>query len=284
MNRNPVYSMNYTLTDSVSTYVFDAHGELVQTLPLGQDVPDSVRAIDAVLETPILMKMFGSLPHTLVSQDTYVTHARDVVLKAVDWDTYVILASNSIEELDKTINLHAKRLREWVEWSIPEYSRQVEDHEVFARQLSAGEKQSEIEANEVPQIQALATMIVTLCELRNQQKQYVEVQMNQYLPNFTKLAGSQIGAKLLSLAHSAHQLAKMTSSTIQVLGAEKALFRHIKTGSRPPKHGVIFSHPLVAKSPTKGKVARSLANALAIAVRADVYGHGKIVPNLEVKQ
>jgi nucleolar protein 56 len=92
-------------------------------------------------------------------------------------------------------------------------------------------------------------------------------------PNLAALAGPLVGARLLSLAGSLERLSRMPSSTIQLLGAEKALFLHIKEGTPSPKHGVIFQHPSVHSSPPwlRGKVARALAGKLAIAARADAF-------------
>ncbi|MEF8848595.1 MAG: C/D box methylation guide ribonucleoprotein complex aNOP56 subunit, partial [Candidatus Thermoplasmatota archaeon] len=92
-----------------------------------------------------------------------------------------------------------------------------------------------------------------------------------------------IGARLISLAGSLEKLALMPSSTIQVLGAEKALFRFKKQGGRPPKHGVIFQHPLINKSKKsdRGKIARVLAGKISIAAKGDYFTHRDISSRLE---
>jgi nucleolar protein 56 len=98
--------------------------------------------------------------------------------------------------------------------------------------------------------------------------------MGEVAPNVKSLVGSLLGARLISIAGNLRNLAMRPASTIQVLGAEKALFRSLKTGARPPKHGLIFQAALLhdAKRWQRGKIARALAGKLAIAARADAFG------------
>jgi nucleolar protein 56 len=97
--------------------------------------------------------------------------------------------------------------------------------------------------------------------------------MNKIAPNITMTAGATIGARLIARAGGLERMARLPASTIQVLGAEKALFRAIRTGSRPPKHGILFQHEAVHMAPKwqRGKIARTLANKIAIAARIDFY-------------
>ena len=97
--------------------------------------------------------------------------------------------------------------------------------------------------------------------------------MNEVAPNIAALVGSLIGARLISLAGSLKELARKPSSTVQVFGAEKALFRSLKTGTAPPKHGIIYRVPEVHNAAywQRGKVARALAGKLSIAARIDAY-------------
>jgi nucleolar protein 56 len=98
--------------------------------------------------------------------------------------------------------------------------------------------------------------------------------MEEVAPNIKTLTGSLLGARLIAIAGGLTNLAKRPASTIQVLGAEKALFRSLKTGTRPPKHGIIFQHAYLhdAKRWHRGKIARALAGKLAIAARIDAFG------------
>jgi nucleolar protein 56 len=98
--------------------------------------------------------------------------------------------------------------------------------------------------------------------------------MEEVAPNTKALAGSLLGARLIAIAGGLSNLSRKPASTIQILGAEKALFRSLKTGTLPPKHGLIFQHTFLhdAKRWQRGKIARALAGKLAIAVRTDAFG------------
>lgn len=113
--------------------------------------------------------------------------------------------------------------------------------------------------------------IRSLQHLREQIAEYVEGLMSQIAPNLKALVGGTIGARLISLAGGLSSLSRFPASTIQVLGAEKALFRSFKTKAKPPKHGVIYQHPSIRTAPKRyrGKIARALAGKIAIAARVD---------------
>jgi nucleolar protein 56 len=109
-------------------------------------------------------------------------------------------------------------------------------------------------------------------EMKKLEKQ-IEKDMEIIAPNISRITGPLIGARIISIAGGINKVAFMPASTIQILGAEKALFRYKKEGGRPPKHGVIFQHNLINKSPRKirGKIARVLATKIAIAAKADAF-------------
>src|SRR4030043_664417 len=108
---------------------------------------------------------------------------------------------------------------------------------------------------------------------------YLDKTMSQVAPNTQAMVGSLLGARLIAVAGGLRNLAMRPASTIKVLGAEKALFRSLKTGARPPKHGLIFQHTLLhdAKRWQRGKIARVIAGKLAIAARADAFGQGHFI-------
>ena len=124
------------------------------------------------------------------------------------------------------------------------------------------------------QIQELAKNCFEFYELRKNMENYVDRTMEEMAPNVRAVAGALLGARLIAMAGSLQNLAMRPASTIQVIGAEKALFRSLKTGARPPKHGLIFQHTLLhdAKRWQRGKIARVIAGKLAIAARADAFG------------
>jgi nucleolar protein 56 len=122
-------------------------------------------------------------------------------------------------------------------------------------------------------IQPLKNTISTIdIEIKSLEK-IIDNEMEKVAPNVSRIVGSLIGARLISLSGGMKKLAMLPSSTIQILGAEKALFRFKKEGGKPPKHGVIFQHAYINKSnkDVRGKIARSVAAKISIAAKADVF-------------
>jgi len=212
---------------------------------------------------------------------------------SVNDDTLLIQAVKSVEELDKAANILVKRLREWYELYNPEASRAVENHEKFVEKILEKEKSElleelkvspgdsigcEMEQGDLEPIRSMAHHLYDLYQLRKAQSDYISMLMDGLCPNIKAVCDSSVGAKLIEHAGSLKRLSQMPASTIQILGAEKALFRHMKTGSKSPKHGVIISHPLIAKAPGKihGKIARALADKISIAAKVD-YFQGRFI-------
>ena len=209
--------------------------------------------------------------------------------QAVTEDQLIIQTINNVEDLNKTINTLAKRLREWYELYNPEFSESVQDHEKFVELIIKKDKGqllkelklkpeqtmgAELKDKDVKPIIALAKQINDLYKLKDVQTKYLEEKMNTVCPNMNAITGALIGAKLISLAGSLQRMAKLPSSTIQLLGAEKALFRHLTNKkSLPPKYGILHEHPLIAKAKKKehGKIARKLADKISLAVKVDYF-------------
>lgn len=227
-----------------------------------------------------------------------------LISQSVGNDNLIIQAVSSVDETAVIINTLAKRLREWYGLHIPEFVRKSEDHISFAqaiiskssedirKEISTPKTESmgaDLSADSINSIRMLAQEIVSLNEYRQKQSIYLETEMEKTCPNLRAVAGAVLGAKLLSLAGSLQKMASMPASTIQLLGAEKALFRHIKTGAKCPKHGIILEHPLVAKAKRDehGKAARALADKIALAVKIDYFKGefigDKLVEELEKK-
>lgn len=215
------------------------------------------------------------------------------VKASVKEDNLIINAINNIEELNKIANTLAKRLREWYSLYLPEFSKELEDNEKFVELvLNKSKRQllneikvkqedtmgAELSDADLKPIMNLATEIGKLYQLKNKHEDYLNKIMNKVCPNMTAIAGALIGAKLIERAGSIKHLAELPASVVQLLGAEKALFRHMRSGAKSPKYGVIFSHPLIsaAKREDKGKVARALADKISIAVKVD-YFKGKFI-------
>jgi len=209
-----------------------------------------------------------------------------------------------MDDLDKTLNLLAGRVREWFGLHFPEMDRIIEKHDTYARLVSklgnrsnftyenliteglpkekakeiaeaaAKSMGAQIEDSDMEVLKSFCDLMSELYKFRERSEAYVEDALKQVAPNMTTIVGAALSARLISIAGSLQNLAKMPASTLQVLGAEKALFRSLKTGARPPKHGVIFQHTAVHQSPRwqRGKIARALSGKLSIAARIDAFG------------
>jgi len=233
-----------------------------------------------------------------------ISLTRKKVRKAVEKrDLFAAQGVRAIDDIDKTINLFMARLREWYSLHFPELDDLVREHRDYAtlvyeiglredytkdkllklgfsegkasRIIEAAKKSmgADITEFDIKPIQTLAGIILQLYRLRADIAQYIEEVMKEVAPNITALVGPLLGARLISLAGGLDELARLPASTIQVLGAEKALFRALRTGGKPPKHGVIFQYPEIHRAPRwqRGKIARALAGKLAIAARVDAF-------------
>jgi len=216
--------------------------------------------------------------------------AKEKVKNSVSKDLMIINAINNIEELDKTINVFSGRLREWHALTDPEMCKRVEDNEVFITEVlqavgGGSEMGAKLDEDDETAIKALAATANALIQTKTFLLLYLEKTMDLYCKNVLVLAGPTIGAKLLREAGSLKRLASLQSSTVQLLGAEKALFRHIKTGARSPKYGHIINHQIIASAAhaDKGKAARSLADKLSMAARVD-YFKGEFIADKFLKE
>lgn len=206
-------------------------------------------------------------------------------------DLFIDHAINNIYELDKTANMLVKRLREWYALYLPEISRAIPDHEAFVQVILEKDKSAllkelkldaaqsmgaELKKEHINEIILLAKHIKSIYELRNEHLAYLESVLKIYTPNLNELCGTTIAAKLIEHAGGLKRLALLPSSTVQLLGAEKALFRHLTRKSRPPKHGLIINHPFItaASKQNKGKASRALADKISMCARLD-YFHGE---------
>ncbi|MCX8174973.1 MAG: NOP58 family protein [Candidatus Micrarchaeota archaeon] len=244
-----------------------------------------------------------------LSREEFFAKAKKKVKAAISSrDNLLVQSVSAVDELNKASNLLFERLTEWYGMHFPEFrasepkkyvegvlvlDRKKPDEQaltsVFGPQAqpimekmrsSVG---AELSDEDLEQLRALARQIKSLWELRDSIESYEAKIAKEVCPNMAHIAGPELAAKLVAQAGGLQRMATFPASTIQVLGAEKALFKHLKSGSRPPKHGLIFQHPLVGKSPKKirGKIARALAAKLAIACKADALSHNFIADRLK---
>ena len=220
-------------------------------------------------------------------------------------DLHIIQSINALDELDKIINTVGARLREWYGLHFPELDNLLQSLVAYAEIVSrAGSRQNvtseilyaagmqdkkvevmldaagrskggDITPENLAIAKRLADQVISQSDLRRVLADHVEASMEVVAPNVKELLTATVGARIIAKAGSLARLATLPASTIQVLGAEKALFRALKTGARPPKHGLIFQHPLIHSAPKwqRGKIARAVASKVAIAARIDFYRH-----------
>jgi len=218
-------------------------------------------------------------------------------------DKMVVHAILAMDDIDKTTNLFASRIREWYGIHFPEILKQVENHATLCKiityagvrskitkellqsmgfskeksekiiKLSRESMGAEYSDEDLQPLQELAQRALDLYEQRERLEYWIEKQMRKIAPNMQAVVGSAIAARLIAIAGGLKELAMLPASTIQLLGAEKALFRALKTGANPPKHGVIYQMPELHSCPwwQRGNIARAIAGKLTIAARVDAF-------------
>ncbi|TRY52498.1 NOP5NT/snoRNA binding domain containing protein [Cryptosporidium tyzzeri] len=218
-------------------------------------------------------------------------------------DTMIIQAVALLDDLDRELNNYAMRLKEWYGWHFPELGKIISDRDVYANcikvigfrhctrdanlqsppcnipsEMEAEIKQAaeismgtEITEEDLKNIIELCDRVLELSEYRESLSTYLKTRMSTIAPNLTYMVGELIGARLISHAGSLMNLAKHPSSTVQILGAEKALFRALKTKKSTPKYGLIYHAAVVGQSAPKlkGKISRILAAKLSLCIRVD---------------
>ncbi len=204
-----------------------------------------------------------------------------------------ILAShliNSSEEIDKIINTFYERASEIYGLYRPEKFKKLDIQKLIKniekeKEGEEGDMGFYLDKKTLILLKSYSKQIKELIKLREEIVKNIETLMNSFAKNLSKVLGEMLAAKIISIAGSLKNLVNMPSSTIQVLGAEKALFRHLRSGTKPPKHGVIIQHPIVAKAKKqdKGRFARTVASKAAIAAKID-YFDGEFIGDKLLKE
>ncbi len=215
-------------------------------------------------------------------------------------DVMIVQAIGLLDDLDKELNTYAMRVKEWYGWHFPEMAKILNDNlayakvvlkmgmrtswetcdlaEILPEEIEAAVKAAadrsmgtEITDEDLENIQSLAEQVVQFTEYRQQLASYLSARMTAIAPNLTTLVGDLVGARLIAHAGSLMSLSKSPASTLQILGAEKALFRALKTKHDTPKYGLIYHASLIgqASGKNKGKMARVLAAKAALGLRVD---------------
>ncbi|KAL3496805.1 hypothetical protein BJX62DRAFT_192989 [Aspergillus germanicus] len=260
---------------------------------------DIYRAIREHLPTLIP----GLLPQDMSTMSLGLSHslARHKLKFSPDKiDTMIVQAIGLLDDLDKELNNYAMRVKEWYGWHFPELAKILNDNIAYARLVlkmgmrtnwessdlaeilpeeiegavkAAADRSmgTEISEEDLENIQALAEQVIGFSDYRSQLAGYITARMNAIAPNLTALVGDLVGARLIAHAGSLTNLSKSPASTLQILGAEKALFRALKTKHDTPKYGLIYHASLIgqATGKNKGKMARVLAAKASLGIRVD---------------
>lgn len=222
-------------------------------------------------------------------------------------DNMIIQAIALLDQLDKDVNLFSMRIREWYGYHFPELVKLVPDNHQYAKvaqfighkesldeekledlaqlvgddstlaqnilDAARGSMGSTLSEVDMININMFAERVVSLSDYRKSLISYLSEKMNQVAPSLTALLGERIGARLISHAGSLTNLSKYPASTVQILGAEKALFRALKTKGNTPKYGLLYHSTFIGRAGPKhkGRISRFLANKCSIASRIDCY-------------
>jgi nucleolar protein 58 len=293
-------------------------GQAINKLPMLSITPisdSSTNELYRAIRDHLPSLIPGLLPENISTMSLGLSHSlsrHKLKFSPDKVDTMIVQAIALLDDLDKELNTYAMRVKEWYGWHFPEMGRIVNDNLAYSRiilkmgmrtnasttdladilpeeietavkaaaEVSMG---TEITDEDLENIKLLAEQVVGFTEYRQQLSSYLSARMLAIAPNLTELVGELVGARLIAHAGSLMNLAKSPASTIQILGAEKALFRALKTKHDTPKYGLIYHASLVgqATGKNKGKIARMLAAKAAIGLRVDAlsdwsaHGEGK---------
>ena len=242
-------------------------------------------------------------------QSRFVKRARaDVHVAIASPDLVLVQVVGAIDDATKMANLAYERLSEWYGLHFPEFKhadpakyvqvalsvdrKNIDEkklQEIIGQQAQAviarakSSNGVEFSQEDFDALRAHAEMFFAMHRLLEQLEKYRDGVAQKLCPNISYVAGPALAAKLVAQAGGISRLASFPSSTVQVLGAEKALFKHLKTGSPPPKHGLIFQYPMISTAPkhARGKLSRALAAKISIAAKADAYSHNFIAEKLK---
>ncbi|MFB6181206.1 MAG: hypothetical protein ABEJ93_04995 [Candidatus Nanohalobium sp.] len=208
---------------------------------------------------------------------------------SVDREKLVVKAVKYLDGLNQSIADEVEVIGDWYSLHFPELVEEIGAGEELLKILDRGLERSDLDSfqemaensngmplpeKDVEVLEEVVTSANNKIELRDQVESYIEETVKEEMPNLSKLLGSMLTAKLLGLVGGLEDLAEKPASTVQMLGAEKALFRYLSGEGTPPKHGVLYEHSFVNSLPedSRGKMARFMANKASIAARLDFYG------------
>lgn len=270
--------------DVVTNIKFKKEGfnvEFREKVSASQYLKDNVRKI--ALETGFIKE---PVEFNRLLSEIQLIKTRKKIKSEKKKDRIAMHAVSSVEDLVDISNRLSERLHEWYGLYYPELEELVKDNQKYVELLSKNPKREavkgfsrtigmDLDETDLEILKVFSEKASAIFELNEEIEKYLEKIMPEIAPNMTSIAGPILAAKLIVLAGGLKNLSKFPSSTIQLLGAEKALFRFMKNKKKvsPPKYGILFLHPEVTNAPQelKGKVARAVASELSMAVKTDFY-------------
>ena len=293
--------MNNIISHLIGIFVIDDHGTIIEkklhhSLGDYESAPLALEALqkkhkaqlaNTTEEKLILLPLLKNSEYFKAFKNLNLEQTKLSIKESVRQDQLLIQASNTYQDAEKVANQLAKCLREWYELYNPETSYAVDDHEKFVETILSKSKEellgphlkntitmgADLGESDIDAIMNLAKKVQDLYHYKKYLESYEKQIMKELCPNLLELTGANIGAKLIAHAGSLERLAILPASTIQVLGAEKALFRHLTKKAKMPKYGIIFQHQLIGKVPSaeRGKAARALADKISLASKIDRF-------------
>ena len=306
--------MHYLVISPIGLFVFDEKNKLVRLKYFDKNPKEIAKKLEQE-DFPELKEIKNEFKNLVVKQPNKATkyfreNFREIVLenfknevelnqflnsvliektklkisKIERREKLIIQTISSLSDLEKILNTMSERLREWYGLHYPEI--EIKDHEKFAKLVAEyGDRSNfkdfetsmgmELKESDVEILQIYAKQLKDLYDLKKKVEKYLEKIVPEEIPNLNALLGSILAARILALAGSLEKLAKMPSSTIQLLGAEKSLFKFLRGREkvRPPRFGLLYLHPDISgsKRELQGKIARALSSKLTLAARADFY-------------
>ncbi len=235
--------------------------------------------------------------YDILLRDVCIRAAKSQISQTDTDDSRIIQAVEALDDIDKNVNELSERLFEWYGRYFPELEMTGEE---LARFISAyGSRANVPEEHDLSEkastsmgaelsfvdeelLRALANNICSLYDTRRYIENYINTSMGSVAPNLCNITGASLGARLISMAGSLQKLAAFPSSTVQVIGANRALFKHLRSRAPSPKHGIIFNNPIIKNAPwwQRGKLARALASKISLAARTDFYS-GELEPSIK---
>lgn len=226
--------------------------------------------------------------YDILLRDVCIRAAKSQISQTDTDDSRIIQAVEALDDIDKNVNELSERLFEWYGRYFPELDMTGEELAKFVsaygsranvpddHELSSKASQSmgaELLYADEEILRSFAKNICSLYDTRRYLENYINTSMGSVAPNLCDIAGASIGARLMSMAGSLEKLAAFPSSTVQVIGASRALFKHLRSRAPSPKHGIIFNNPIIKNAPwwQRGKLARALAAKISLAARNDFY-------------